>query len=86
MDKYTQKMRIIAYIKKYGGITKKQAINELDIGSITGRITELRQDGFPIITVYVEGKNRFGERTHHAVWKLKEEEQSTPFTLDCPSR
>lgn len=76
MDKYTQNMRVYAYMKQHGSITKKQAMNEIDVSCITARITELRESGVGIVTVMVDGKNRYGEKTRHAVWKLKEGEPS----------
>lgn len=42
MDKATQKAKILAYCKKYGSITVRDAAVSLDINSPTKRISELR--------------------------------------------
>lgn len=42
MDKATQKAKILAYCKKHGSITVREACNKLDINSPTKRISEMR--------------------------------------------
>ena len=70
MDKDNQKLRILAYMEKNGSITRKQAMDDLGIWNITARISELRGDGFSIVTVTKEGKNRFGDRTQYGEYHL----------------
>lgn len=87
MDKYTQNMRVYAYMKQHGSITRRQAFDELDIANVTARITELREMGVGIVTIKVDGQNRYGEKTQHAVWRLKEgAEHTDPFKSGCSAR
>ena len=45
MDKATQKARILAYCKKHGSITIREAFEKLNINSPSKRISEMRLSG-----------------------------------------
>jgi|Laugrespbdmm15dd_1035085.scaffolds.fasta_scaffold194442_1 hypothetical protein len=47
----TQNSKIIAHIKKAGGITQRDALLDYSIQSLTRRITELRDAGHDIVSV-----------------------------------
>lgn len=56
--------RINDYINYYGSITVKEAIDDVGIGSLTKKISEMKQGGLPIKRLAVRriNKNRYGER------------------------
>ena len=73
MAKMTQCDRILRHMKDYGSITSLEAVNEYGIMRLASRINDLRAQGFAIVSEVKTGKNRYGEDTHFAVYKLKEE-------------
>lgn len=71
--KITQCDRILRHLKDYGSITSLEAVNEYGIMRLASRINDLRAQGIAIVSEVRTGKNRYGEDTHFAVYKLKEE-------------
>lgn len=68
----SQKQKILDYMRSHGGITQTQAFLELGCSRLSGRIYDLRADGHKIWTDMVKGKNRYGEPTEYAVYRLEE--------------
>ena len=48
MDKLTQCARIKQYIKEHGSISVAEGFSELHINSLTRRICDLQESGYPI--------------------------------------
>lgn len=71
--KITQCERILRHMKDYGSITSLEAVNEYGIMRLASRINDLKAQGIAIVSEVRTGKNRYGEDTHFAVYKLKEE-------------
>lgn len=69
----TQAERIMDYLREHSSINHKQAMEELDIMRLGARIFDLKEQGVPIVTERVTGKNRYGETTSFARYKLEEE-------------
>lgn len=67
-----QKNRIIGYIEEYGSITVKEAQEHLGIGDPRKRISELRENGYPISDEWENGINRFGEHCRYKRYYMKE--------------
>ena len=65
----TQKDRVLKYIDVFGSISVAEAINEIGVGCLTKCISNIRKDGTLIETQTVYHKNRYGEPTHHAVYR-----------------
>lgn len=61
---------ILMHILKYGSITHLEAESEYGIARLAARIADLRREGHPITSEMVEGKNRRGEPTHYARYKM----------------
>jgi hypothetical protein len=59
-------------MKDYGSITSMEAVNEYGIMRLASRINDLRAQGIAISSETVSGKNRYGETTHYAVYRLAE--------------
>lgn len=64
---------VLMHMKKYGSITHMDAEREYGIARLASRISDLRRQGVAITADIVTGKNRRGEKTHYAVYKLVEE-------------
>lgn len=64
------KPRIISYMKKHRGITSQDAFKDLGITRLSARIKELRDSGYNISTIMVDGTNRYGEPIRYGLYKL----------------
>lgn len=64
------KPRIIQYMKEHGSISSQDAFRDLGITRLSARIKELRDMGYDISTIMVDGKNRFGEDVRFGVYRL----------------
>lgn len=71
--KMTQCDRIIRHMQDYGSISSMEAIQEYGILRLASRVNDLRAQGYDIVSETKTGKNRYGEATHYAVYRLKEE-------------
>ena len=67
------KPRIIEYMKQHNGITSQDAFTHLGITRLSARIKELRELGYDISTIMVDGTNRYGEPVRYGLYKLNEE-------------
>lgn len=67
------KLRIIDYMKLHKGITSMDAFTDLGITRLSARIKELRESGYSIDTIMMEGMNRFGEAVRYGKYVLKGE-------------
>lgn len=68
------KPRIIEYMKKRNNmITSMEAFTDLGITRLSARIKELRDKGYIIDTMMINGKNRFNEDVRFGVYVLKGE-------------
>ena len=74
--KLTQCERILRHLEDFGSISQLEAIAEYGIMRLASRITDLKRQGYPISAKMVKGKNRYGEPTHYAVYRLVTEGDS----------
>lgn len=61
----TQTERIKAYMERFGSISPFEAFTDLGITKLATRIGEMRDDGVLIVSEWMEGKNRFGEKMRY---------------------
>lgn len=54
--------RILKYMKEHGGITSRQAADDLGVMRLSARIWDLKREGIQIIKERVTSKNRYGEK------------------------
>lgn len=73
MNKLTQCERIIRHLNDFGSITSLEAITEYGIYRLASRITDLKKQGYIFTVETGKGKNRYGEPTHFAIYRLKAE-------------
>ena len=69
MSKLKQTDRILRYMDEFGSITQIDAIRDCGVMRLASRINDLRNAGYVIITEYVEGRNRYGEKTRFARYR-----------------
>lgn len=67
------KVRVVEYMKNNVGITSMQAFEKYGITRLAAVIFDLRELGYDIDTVMVEGQNRYGETTRYAKYVLRGE-------------
>lgn len=69
--KKTQQARILGWFKKRKTLTRLQAFTELGVFELSGRLTELRTQGYVFDkSNRVAVKNRFGESVSVVVYRL----------------
>lgn len=61
MSKITQSKRVLDYIEQFGSITQLDALRDLGVMRLASRISDLRGQGYNIISESEPVKNRFGE-------------------------
>ena len=64
--------RVYKYMKDFGSITQIDAIRDLGVMRLASRISDLRQSGIPIVREMESGKNRYGEKTSYARYRLED--------------
>lgn len=65
----TQNEKVLSHMKMYGGITSMEAFETYQITRLSGRIHELRAQGYKIITDHKKARNG----AVYAVYRLKGE-------------
>ena len=66
----SQKKQILKHLKTHRGITTLDAFDRYGITRLSGRIFELRQDGYMIQSVDREVKNRYGDKCRVVEYRL----------------
>lgn len=72
--------RIIEYMREYGQISTYTAFKKLGITRLSGRIYDLRQQGYRIESDMARGKDRYGNEVRWKVYRLAEGERCTRNT------
>jgi hypothetical protein len=70
--KQTQCERILRHLRDFGSITQVEAM-EYGCMRLASRINDLRRQGYNISASRGKGKNRYGEPTSFAVYRMVEE-------------
>ena len=71
-SKPTQNKRILDYIREFGSITQLDALQDLGVMRLASRISDLRQQGYPIVSKIEPVTNRYGETCHIKRYSLEE--------------
>ena len=66
------KARILEHLRTHDGLTSYGAFKKFGETRLSARIKELRDMGYAIETVMMEGENRYGDITRYAFYVLKE--------------
>jgi hypothetical protein len=72
--KSTQCEKVLAYMKQFGSITQLEALSDIGCMRLASRISDLRQQGYPIGRRTKTGKNRYGDSVSFAEYYLIEED------------
>ena len=64
--------RIYKYMKDFGSITQLDAIRDLGVMRLASRISDMRKEGIGIVREMESAKNRYGEDTHYARYRLED--------------
>ena len=68
----TQNERILRHLQDFGSITSAEAITEYGIMRLASRVNDLRRNGTNIVSEYVTGFNRYGEKCHWTRYRMGE--------------
>ena len=77
-----QKERTLEYIRRFGSISSMEAFRDLGNTRLSATIYSLRKDGYEILSIKEQSKNRFGEKTTYDRYYLKGEPlKDAPFKV-----
>ena len=71
----TQCEKILYYMRLNGSITPLDALREFGCMRLASRITDLKAQGYDIISKIESNKNRYGDTVRYARYTIKENEQ-----------
>ena len=74
--KKTQTGEILRYLQTHKGITSMQAFEKFGATRLSAIIFVLKKRGFNIVTYMIDGKNRYGEPTRYAEYRLIKDKYS----------
>ena len=66
----SQNKRVLEHLQDKGTITSMEAFTDYGITRLSGRIFDLREQGYPIAKRMIIKKNRFGEECRVAEYSL----------------
>jgi hypothetical protein len=70
-----QRNAILNHLKNIGTITSMEAFNLYGVTRLSAIIHDLRDMGFPVHTIMIDGKTRFGDSTKYAKYILGSESE-----------
>ena len=70
----TQCEQVLNYMREHGSINPAEAFLDLGIYRLSGRIKDLRDEGYEIRSEIMGYKNKAGEKKHFAKYSLVEKE------------
>lgn len=73
-QRLTQSMKILKYMMDFGSITPIEALKDLGVMRLGARIYDLEKQGFVILHERESGRNRYGEKTSYARYRLAKKE------------
>jgi hypothetical protein len=68
--KATQAERVLAYIEHFGSITQMEALKDLGVMRLASRISDLKKQGYPIVSDIEAVKNRYEETCYIKRYRL----------------
>ena len=66
----TKKTIVLDYLKNHTGLDNRKAVIELGVGDLAGTIRDLRESGVNIMSVKMEGQDRYGNKTNYVEYRL----------------
>lgn len=74
-NKMTQRQMILAYIKEFNSIDPLEAYRDIGCMKLATRISELKREGYNIVSETVTGRNRWGKKTRFKRYRLGEQHE-----------
>lgn len=71
----TQADRVLMYMRDFGSITQLEAIRDISCMRLGARIFDLKREGYEIKKETETSKNRYGEDTSYARYRLVDDER-----------
>lgn len=68
----TQTERVQQYMRDFGSITQLDAIRDLGVMWLASRINDMKRQGVRVVKTMESAKNRYGEKTSYARYRLAE--------------
>ena len=75
MSKATQAERVLDYMREFGSITQLDALKDLGVMRLASRISDLKRQGYPIVSKVEAVKNRYEETCYIKRYSLGGEAQ-----------
>lgn len=72
--KSTQCQKVLDYMEQFGSITQLDALRDIGCMRLASRISDLREQGYPIGRRMKTGKNRYGDSVSFAEYYLIKED------------
>lgn len=69
-----QAERVLKYMRDFGSITQLEAIRDISCMRLGARIFDLKREGYEIKKEMETSKNRYGEDTSYARYRLVDDE------------
>lgn len=73
--KSTQCQKVLDYMEQFGSITQLDALRDIGCMRLASRISDLREQGYPIGRRMKTGKNRYGDSVSFAEYYLIKEDK-----------
>jgi hypothetical protein len=70
-----QAERVLKYMRDFGSITQLEAIRDISCMRLGARIFDLKREGYEIKKETETSKNRYGEDTSYARYRLVDDER-----------
>ncbi len=70
-----QAERVLKYMRDFGSITQLEAIRDISCMRLGARIFDLKREGYAIKKETETSKNRYGEDTSYARYRLVDDER-----------
>lgn len=68
-----QKERVLDYMKKFGGITEREASRKIAVDRLGARIYDLKEEEYEIVSEWITSKNRYGQKVRFKKYMLKQD-------------
>lgn len=68
-----QCQRVLKYMRDFGSINPLEAVRDIGCMRLAARISDLREQGYPIVRRMKTGKNRYGKDVSFAEYYLEED-------------
>lgn len=74
--KPTQNQRILDYIEEFGSITQLEALKDLGVMRLASRISDLKRQGYPIISTKETVRNKYEEKCYIKRYSIRKDEEN----------